>query len=149
MQRAGRLGRCPRCLDQHGARVTAADLADATVMGGSQSRLAHPRVQPEIADQLLRAVEPADVADRRHDAGGDDQIHAHSSDGHTLTTSMPLLDGARHWQALGAPSTAGIVTIWSSGSSHWSLRSTIGQAAKLTVSINKSGRPIFVPHKVQ
>ena len=55
MQWTGRLGRCPGRLDQHGARVTAADLADATVMGGSQSRLPHPRVQPEIAHQLLRA----------------------------------------------------------------------------------------------
>src|SRR5512133_3709351 len=58
------------------ARVTAADLADATVMGGSQSRLPYPRVQPEIAHQLLRAVEPADVAYRRHDPRGDGQIHA-------------------------------------------------------------------------
>ena len=53
MQWTGRLSRCPGRLDQHGARVTAADLADATVMGGSQSRLPHPRVQPEIAHQLL------------------------------------------------------------------------------------------------
>ncbi len=45
-------------------------------MGDSQSRLPHPRVQPEIAHQLLRAAEPADVADRRHDPGGDCQIHA-------------------------------------------------------------------------
>ena len=62
--------------DQHRARVATANLADATVMGSSQSRLPHPRVQPEIAHQLLRAVEPADVADRRHDAGGDRQIDA-------------------------------------------------------------------------
>ncbi|MFK4531857.1 hypothetical protein ABIA00_000040 [Bradyrhizobium ottawaense] len=41
-----------------------------------QPGLPHPRVQPEIAHQLLRAVEPADVADRRHDSGGDRQIHA-------------------------------------------------------------------------
>lgn len=40
-------------------------------MGGS-----HPRVQPEIAHQLLRAVEPADVADRRHYAGGNCRIDA-------------------------------------------------------------------------
>jgi len=46
---------------------------------------------------------------------------------------MPLLEGARYWQTLGAPSTASIVTIWSSGPGHWALRSTIGQAARLTV----------------
>jgi hypothetical protein len=45
------------------ARVTAADFADATVMGGPQSRLLHPRVQPEIAHQLLRVVEPVDIVD--------------------------------------------------------------------------------------
>jgi hypothetical protein len=34
------------------------------------------------------------------------KVTATSSDGHTFTTSMPLLDGARHWQSLGAPSSA-------------------------------------------
>jgi hypothetical protein len=33
------------------------------------------------------------------------KVTATSSDGHTFTTSMPLLDGARHWQSLGAPSS--------------------------------------------
>jgi hypothetical protein len=61
------------------------------------------------------------------------KLTATSSDGHSRTTSTPLLDGARYWQQLGAPSTAAIVTIWSSGPGHWSLRSTIGHAAKLTV----------------
>jgi hypothetical protein len=61
------------------------------------------------------------------------KVTATSSDGHTLTTSMCLLDGARYWQARGAPSTATIVTVWSSGSSHWALRSTIGHAASLVV----------------
>ena len=56
---------------------------------------------------------------------------------------MCLLDGARYWQGLGAPSTASILTIWSSGPGHWALRSTIGYAAKLAVSTNKSGTPIF------
>jgi len=57
------------------------------------------------------------------------KITATSSDGHTFTTSMCLLDSARYCQALGAPSSATIVTIWSSGPGHWSLRSTIGYAA--------------------
>jgi hypothetical protein len=61
------------------------------------------------------------------------KVTAHSSDGHTFTTSTPLLNSARYWQGLGAPSTATIVTIWSSGSGHWSLRSTIGPAASLSV----------------
>src|SRR5262245_46718719 len=58
---------------------------------------------------------------------------SHSSDGPSLTTSTPLLDGARYWQALGAPSTAAIVTTWSSGPGHWAQRSTIRYAASLTV----------------
>ncbi|WP_247904117.1 hypothetical protein [Bradyrhizobium sp. 131] len=45
-------------------------------MGGAQSGLPYPGVQPKIAHQLLRAVEPADVADRRHDAGSDRQVDA-------------------------------------------------------------------------
>src|SRR5215831_3213206 len=61
------------------------------------------------------------------------KVTAHSSDGHSLTTCTPLLDGARYWQALGAPSTAAIVTTWSSGPGHWALRSTIRYAASLTV----------------
>jgi hypothetical protein len=61
------------------------------------------------------------------------KVTAHSSDGPSLTTSTPLLDGARYWQALGAPLTAAIVTTWSSGLGHWALRSTIRYAASLTV----------------
>jgi hypothetical protein len=61
------------------------------------------------------------------------KVSATSSDGHVFTTSIPLLDGARYWEALGAPSSAAIVTIWSSGLGHWALRSTIGHAARLTV----------------
>jgi hypothetical protein len=61
------------------------------------------------------------------------KVTARSSDGNILTTSIQLLDGARYWEALGAPSSASIVTVWSSGPGHWSLRSTIGHAGKLTV----------------
>jgi hypothetical protein len=61
------------------------------------------------------------------------KVTATSSDGHSLTTSTPLFSGARYWQQLSAPSTAAIVTVWSSGPGHWALRSTIGHAAKLTV----------------
>ena len=70
VQRPGCLGRRPSGLDQHGAGVAAADLADAAMVGGAETRLAHARVQSEIAHQLLRAGEAADVADRRHQPGG-------------------------------------------------------------------------------
>jgi hypothetical protein len=77
------------------------------------------------------------------------KVTATSSDGHRFTAYEPLLNGARYWQALGAPSSATIITVWSSGPGHWSLRSTIGHAAKLNVGQNRFGTPVFVPYKVQ
>jgi hypothetical protein len=77
------------------------------------------------------------------------KLTALSSDGTSRTTAMPLLDGARYWQSLGAASTASTCTVWSGDSGAWALRSTIGHAAKLTVSTNQPGTPIFVPHAVQ
>jgi len=61
------------------------------------------------------------------------KVTATSSDGYIFTASEPLFADARYWQAVGAPSTATITTIWSSGPGHWALRSTIGHAAKLMV----------------
>jgi hypothetical protein len=61
------------------------------------------------------------------------KVTAYSSDGHSLTTSMPLLDGARYWLNHGADPAATITTTWSSGPGHWALRSTIRHAASLTV----------------
>ena len=77
------------------------------------------------------------------------QITATSSDGHAFTTTTPLLDGARYWLNAGAPSSASIVTVWSSGPGHWALRSTIGYAASLEVGSDHSGMPVFVPLKVR
>jgi hypothetical protein len=71
MQRPGRLGHGPGRLDQHCPSVAAPDLADASMMSRAESGLAHPRVQSEIAHQLPGAVEPVDVANRRHDARRD------------------------------------------------------------------------------
>ena len=45
------------------AHFCAADFADATVIGSPQSGLPDPRVQPEIAHQLLRVVELVDIVD--------------------------------------------------------------------------------------
>jgi hypothetical protein len=61
------------------------------------------------------------------------KVTASSTNGHTLTTSIPLLDCARYWLANGANPTETILTTWSSGPGHYALRSTIGNAAKLTV----------------
>jgi len=74
---------------------------------------------------------------------GKGQVTATSSDGYFFLSTTPLCDGARHWLNKGADPATYIVTTWSSGSSHWSLRSTIGAAAQLTVKSDKLGKPIF------
>jgi hypothetical protein len=71
------------------------------------------------------------------------QVTATSSDGHRFLTTTPLLDGARYWLEKDVSPAASIVTVWSSGSSQWSLRSTIEKAAKLTVESHKLGKPVF------
>src|SRR5262245_41631845 len=65
-----------------------------------------------------------------------------SSDGHSFFATTPLIDGARYYLEKGVSPEASIVTICSS---HWTLRPTIGQAAKLTVKSDKLGKPIFRP----
>jgi hypothetical protein len=77
--------------------------------------------------------------------GGKGQVTAASSDGYTFTTRTPLLTGARHWLEKGTNPDTYLVTVWSSGSTHWSLRSTIGAAAKLTVDDTKTPRFKHLP----
>jgi hypothetical protein len=73
------------------------------------------------------------------------QVTATSSDGdgYSFLSTTPLCDGARYWLEQGMSPDTSIVAVWSSGSSHWSLRSTIGEAAKLTVKSDKLGKPVF------
>jgi hypothetical protein len=71
------------------------------------------------------------------------QVTATSSDGHSFVTTTPLLDGARYWLEKGISPDTFITNVWSSGSSHWTLRSTIGAAANLTVEPNTLGKPVF------
>jgi hypothetical protein len=61
------------------------------------------------------------------------KVTAASTNGHTLTTTTPLLDSARYWLTNGANPASTITTTWSSGRGHWALRSTIGHAASLVV----------------
>jgi hypothetical protein len=75
------------------------------------------------------------------------QVTATSTDGHNFLTTTPLLDGARYWLGKGVSPDTSIITVWSSGSTHWSLHSTIGQAAKLAVKSDKLGKPIFQRHQ--
>src|SRR5262245_55470661 len=76
-------------------------------------------------------------------AGNNGQVTATSTDGHNFLTTTPLLDGTRYWLGKGVSPDTPIITVRSSGSSHWSLRSTIGAAAKLTVEPNTLGKPVF------
>jgi hypothetical protein len=71
------------------------------------------------------------------------QITATSSVGHSFLSTTPLLDGARYWLEQGRSPDTSIIAVWSSGGNHWSLRSTLGQAAKLTVKSDKPGKPVF------
>jgi hypothetical protein len=59
------------------------------------------------------------------------QVTATFSDGHRFVTTTPLLDEARYWLKNGANPDTLVVTVWSSGSSHWSLRSTVGADCKI------------------
>ena len=78
---------------------------------------------------------------------GKGQVTATSTDGYSFLSTIPLCDGARHWLSKGANPATSIVTVWSSGSTVWSLRSSIGEAAKLTVKSDKLGKPIFQRHQ--
>jgi hypothetical protein len=79
-------------------------------------------------------------------AAGKGQVTASSSDAHSFLSTAPLCEGARYWQKKGASPATFIVTVWSSGSSHWSLLSTVGAAASLTVKSDNLGKPIFQRH---
>lgn len=72
------------------------------------------------------------------------QVTATSSDGHTFLTTTPLLEGAPYWLKLGAEPTATITSVWSSGSTHWSLRSTIATPPSWSWSTTISKRPTTV-----
>jgi hypothetical protein len=61
------------------------------------------------------------------------KVTATSTNGHSLTTTTPLLDSARYWLTNGANPHETISTTWSSAPNHWALRSTISHAASLTV----------------
>ena len=56
--------------------MAAPDLADPAVVGRPQPGLTDPRVEAEVADELLRAVKTGDVADRRHQPRRYRQVHA-------------------------------------------------------------------------
>ena len=75
-QRTRRFRRGPGRLNQHGAGMAAAGLADPAMAGGSQAGLADAWVQPEIAHQFLRRLEPLDAADRRHQPCRHSQVDA-------------------------------------------------------------------------
>jgi hypothetical protein len=64
---------------------------------------------------------------------GKGQVTATSSDGHSFLSTIPLCNGARYWLDKGADPATPICTVWSSGNGDWSLKSTVGYAARWTV----------------
>ena len=80
MQRSSRLGSRPGRFHQHRTGMAATDLADTAMVSRAQTRLTNPRVQSEVAHQLLRALESTNVADRCHQPGGDCEIHPRDRD---------------------------------------------------------------------
>jgi hypothetical protein len=94
------------------------------------------RAKPSAADYVTIAVEPSPSAGK---------VTAHSSDGRTFTTTTtPLLASARYWQELGAPSSASIVTVWSSGSSAWSRAGELFQDSRCQIALNRTLGPMKV-----
>ena len=70
------LGRRPGRFDQHRTGVRPSLLADAAMLRQTETGLPHARIEPDIAHELFRAGEPADIADRRDDTGSHRQIDA-------------------------------------------------------------------------
>ncbi len=66
----------PGGLCQHGARVRPTLLGDPPVPGHPLAGLMHARVQAEIGNQLVRAGEAVDGADRRQQPDGDHNVDA-------------------------------------------------------------------------
>ena len=75
-QRSRRLGRRPGRLDQQGPGMGASPLADAAILGEPKPGLVNPRIEPDVAHQLLRAVEAMDITDRGNQPGGDGEVDA-------------------------------------------------------------------------
>ena len=75
-QRPGDLRGGERGFDEHPARVRTALLGDPSVRRGLAAGLAHPRVEPEIGDQLLGSAEAREVADRRCECERDGRVDA-------------------------------------------------------------------------
>ncbi len=73
-QRAWCLGRRPCGLDEHPARVRATLFGDPPVRRGLSAGLAHPGVEPEVADELLGRAEATEVADRGDDRERDGRV---------------------------------------------------------------------------
>jgi hypothetical protein len=76
MKRSSRPSCRPGRFDQHGTGMATADLADASVVSGTQRRLADPWVQAKVAYEFPGALEPADIADRGHESSSDREVDA-------------------------------------------------------------------------
>src|SRR6266540_7116348 len=74
-QRSGRARGVPGRFDQHVPGLAGPLLGDPPVPGRLGARLAHARVEAEIADQVTRGREATDLTDRGDQRRGGDEVH--------------------------------------------------------------------------
>jgi hypothetical protein len=89
-QRAGCAGGVPGRLDEHVSCLARSLLGDPPVPGWLDTGLAYARVEAEVADQLPGGWEAADVADRRDQRRGGDEVHPGQGE------QPPHLGGGEH-----------------------------------------------------
>src|SRR5436190_18338772 len=94
-QRAGCAGGVPGRFDEHVPGLARPLLADSAVSGGLAARLVDARVEAEVADQLPRTWEAADVADRGEQRGGGDEVDARQGEQPTHLLRIEHLLGER------------------------------------------------------
>jgi hypothetical protein len=86
-QRPGRTHHLPGDLTEHVPRLGRAGPGDVAVPDGATSRLAHPWVEAEVADELARRGEATEIADRGHE--GRCRLHVDAGDAHQPQDSRP------------------------------------------------------------
>lgn len=75
-ERSRSLGRGPGGFDQHSAGVGTSALADAPMLGKPETGLPDTRVQTDIADEFLGIGKSPYIADRRNQAGSNNEVDA-------------------------------------------------------------------------
>jgi hypothetical protein len=133
-----------------GSRCTTEAGRDVEVGTVNTRLLAEKSTQPQdgTADLVVLTVSPTIGADGRRQYSGRGQLFDGAVDGRMIVTrsTQPLLDGCRVLIGEGIDPVSRVV-MRHAGSDKDALRSTVGAAAKLTVSDSDTGRPKFKTFK--